>query len=554
MPPLRLSQTFWNLSRSRGNELRVMRRDIQKSRRKVSLATLFAGLVIASVLLTATILLTGSYQLKKQSLYQTTLSLNEASAAKMAKTMDSLFGSMRLALKQGSRYVMEHREWTLSELQGELEFMRDSSSYFNSIVIVDGMGVMRGFVPDGEKMIGRKVQQPASLEALASHNSYLSSPYQTTTSKKLIVLMSEPLVDKQGNYQGIIGGTLYLQEENIIHSIFGSSQDADKESYLYVVGPTGRLIYHPDVSRRGEDVSSNPIVQKVLEGKSGSLEAINTKGVAQLAGYASVKSNGWGVVIVSPISQVQEQLNSHLRQMLLYIAPASLLLMLGAIWLARRLVRPFVQLAHTVSGFGLGRAEAMTFGQHWNREADMLTKTVALAMVNLKLQTDQLTREATTDPLTGLANRRTLEGMTSKWIEDQFPFAVLILDIDHFKTINDSYGHPAGDQVLKKLSALLLNCIHPGDACFRYGGEEFVVVLPLAPIQEALNRAEDIRLACEQADMPIGRGITISIGCAHFPSHASSAQELFERADQALYQAKEQGRNRVCAAELRAQP
>lgn len=524
----------------------------KNQRRKVSLATLFAGLVIASVLLTATILLTGSYQLKKQSLFQTTLSLNEESAAKMARTMDSLFGSMKQSLQNGSKYVMEQGKWTTENLNRELEFMRGSSSYFNSMAIVDETGMIRGFVPDHAAMVGRKVKQPETLQALASQRSYLSSPYTTTTSKKLILLMSEPLFDEQGVYKGIIGGSLYLQEENIIHSIFGNSRDTDEGSYLYVVGPDGRLLYHPDVSRRGEDVSSNPVVQQVLEGQSGAMKAVNTKGVAQLAGYASVESNGWGIVIVSPVSQVQQQLNNHLKQMLFYITPASLFLMLCAIWLARRLVRPFAELANTVSRFGLEKSgEVPAFSQHWNREADMLTKTVALAIANLKLQTEQLTHEATTDPLTGLANRRTLEGMTAKWIEDQFPFAVLILDIDHFKVINDSYGHPAGDEVLKKLSALLLGSLQPGDACFRYGGEEFVFVLPLASLPEALERAEHIRTVCEQADMPIGRGITISIGCALYPLHADSASMLFERADQALYRAKEEGRNRVCAAEPR---
>ncbi len=123
---------------------------------------------------------------------------------------------------------------------------------------------------------------------------------------------------------------------------------------------------------------------------------------------------------------------------------------------------------------------------------------------------------------------------------------------DHFKQLNDTYGHQAGDEVLRALGALLRNCARTSDIPCRYGGEEFVVVLPAMPLEAAWKRAERLRL--DFAELPMAsRGVqlrsTVSIGISIYPGNGTTAHELIGTADQALYEAKQTGRNRVCSVQ-----
>jgi diguanylate cyclase (GGDEF)-like protein len=171
----------------------------------------------------------------------------------------------------------------------------------------------------------------------------------------------------------------------------------------------------------------------------------------------------------------------------------------------------------------------------------------------LLAERDRLTLEASTDALTGLANRRHLD----EYLAEQFrissrygtPLSVIILDIDFFKKVNDTYGHQAGDQVLRNVAMALTKTVREADLCARYGGEEFVIVLPATPIEGALELAERIRASIEANTMVAGGkrlNVTISAGVnAYRKTSQSSPDWLIKEADMALYEAKRAGRNRV---------
>lgn len=136
-------------------------------------------------------------------------------------------------------------------------------------------------------------------------------------------------------------------------------------------------------------------------------------------------------------------------------------------------------------------------------------------------------------------------------------FGLLLLDIDHFKSLNDRYGHPFGDEVLKRVGAVLNASVYETDYVARYGGEEFVVLLPRAEPEGVRRKAEAIREALEAERFPLGFEtvrVTASIGLAHFPRDAATPEELVAAADAALYAAKSQGRNRVVDCELLRRP
>ncbi|MED4783322.1 sensor domain-containing diguanylate cyclase [Brevibacillus choshinensis] len=517
---------------------------------KISLTTLLTGLVSLSVLLTLTILLFASYQSKKKSLIDTTLTLNYSSAVKMSQTIDSLFISMQNSLHYSAIILSNMNSMNTDEVYPNLELLRHSSNYFNSIAVVDETGLIRSASPKSLGTVGKYIITEEAKAALASKKPYVSKPYISATSKRLIVFMSAPIYDKNGIYRGYIGGSLYLQEKNILNMIFANNPSDKLGSYFYIVGSNGHVLFHRDKSRIGEDISANQVVQKLMLNQNGREEMVNLRGEALLAGYVKVPTNGWGVVVVSPISVVSEQLNAQLKAILLYTLPPFVLVMLVVIMLARRLARPFVSLANLVGKMGSEKVEIPDGKRHWNREADLLTEAIRYAVGEITKQTEQLTQEAMTDPLTGLTNRRTLEAIIHRWLKEKTPFSIVIMDIDKFKTINDTYGHQAGDEVLKHFAKIIVSSTRPDDVCCRFGGEEFIALLPHANSAVAYHVAERIRSTLEKSATPVGETITVSQGISHYPSHSNSAEELIHLADQALYKAKESGRNRTMITEM----
>jgi diguanylate cyclase (GGDEF)-like protein len=181
---------------------------------------------------------------------------------------------------------------------------------------------------------------------------------------------------------------------------------------------------------------------------------------------------------------------------------------------------------------------------------------VGLALSDLQLR-DKLREQSIHDPLTGLFNRRYLEESFQLELHraerSARPVSLIMLDLDHFKRLNDSLGHQAGDAVLQELGALLQRSVRAGDLACRYGGEEMLVLLPEVGISPALARAEELRLGISALRVrALGKAlptVTASFGVATFPHHGRTLTELLRSTDAALYRAKAAGRNRVVCAE-----
>lgn len=208
-----------------------------------------------------------------------------------------------------------------------------------------------------------------------------------------------------------------------------------------------------------------------------------------------------------------------------------------------------------VQGAGVpsaGRAIEIT------RLATTVAEQAALALANLRLR-ETLRQQTIRDPLTGLYNRRYMEETLVREIarakRQGSGLAVLMFDVDHFKRFNETFGHDAGDSVLTTVSAVVRRSVRASDVCCRYGGEEFIVVLPDADLAHAGLRAERLRAAIAEAVLWHGGRevgpVTVSIGVAAFPEHGSDRESLVGAADGALRRAKKAGRNRVMAEAAR---
>jgi diguanylate cyclase (GGDEF)-like protein/PAS domain S-box-containing protein len=186
-----------------------------------------------------------------------------------------------------------------------------------------------------------------------------------------------------------------------------------------------------------------------------------------------------------------------------------------------------------------------------------VAEQIALSLANLRLR-ETLRVQAIRDPLTGLFNRRymeeSLEREVRRGARNQRPLGAIMLDLDHLKTCNDSLGHEAGDALLRELAGFLLTQVRGEDIACRYGGDEFMLILPDASLEITLQRAEQLRKEVKGLDVqfggrPVGL-ITVSLGVTVFPTHATTAQAIVHTADEALFQAKAKGRDRVELAKL----
>jgi diguanylate cyclase (GGDEF)-like protein len=165
----------------------------------------------------------------------------------------------------------------------------------------------------------------------------------------------------------------------------------------------------------------------------------------------------------------------------------------------------------------------------------------------------KLKEQAIRDPLTGLFNRRFFDDYFNKELirckRTNTPISLLFVDIDHFKSVNDRFGHDIGDQVLELLGDILKSMFRASDVSCRFGGEEFLVLLPGLASDQAYTRAEDLRKRFEETSRTaefLYSQVTISIGISNYPLHADNTRDLFRIADKALYNAKELGRNQIC--------
>jgi diguanylate cyclase (GGDEF)-like protein len=198
---------------------------------------------------------------------------------------------------------------------------------------------------------------------------------------------------------------------------------------------------------------------------------------------------------------------------------------------------------------------------HMKDVAVIIGDNISLALANIRLR-ETLRLQVNHDPLTGLFNRRYLDETLKREIyrvrRKKAPLGAIMMDLDHFKRFNDTYGHEAGDDLLQALGKFLEPQLRKEDIACRYGGEEFVLILPEAPLDVTQKRAEEIRQGVSQLQVS-HRGkvlemITISLGVASFPEHGANEDDLLRAADNAMYQAKAAGRNRVVVAGSNIEP
>ncbi|WP_156337178.1 sensor domain-containing diguanylate cyclase [Paenibacillus dakarensis] len=508
-----------------------------RKRKGFKLRIILGLLVVGSVLITAVV---GGYlaiSANIRSLTSNYLDNNHQYAKKLASNTTDILN------------IMQDNMNGLAQLAGESSFshqelgiwFKANEQYFNSVVITDSDRYIKWMTPDQSYSLkGSQLTSEASIQAIEKRTSFISEPYIAATGR-LILLISSPIYDANGQYKGFAGGTIYLQEDNVLSRLL-NEHFYDNGSYVYVVDEHARLIFHPDPKRINEQVQSNEVILKVISGKNGSSEIMNSQENSFFAGYAYEPKGGWGIVSQTPVSVLNEPLRKLALNIILQALPVCIIILFIALRVARYIALPLYELAR------------------FSEEAVMSKKSVPPQMpkvASLIYEVKQLHQsignhlnllndEIQIDGLTGLANRKTFDLTLQEWLEDRVSFALVLLDIDFFKRVNDMYGHAVGDEVLKHLAAEMRLTAREQDICFRYGGEEFGILMKIEDIEEPYAIAENLRQRMASSPGPDEIVVTVSMGIAlYHPSELITAKELLERADTALYKSKLGGRNRI---------
>jgi diguanylate cyclase (GGDEF)-like protein len=211
---------------------------------------------------------------------------------------------------------------------------------------------------------------------------------------------------------------------------------------------------------------------------------------------------------------------------------------------------PMVVQGELIGVLNLSHARTKAFHEDHLRLLTLIGGQAAGTIQRLLLY-EEMRRLAITDDLTGLCNRRhfleRLQGEIDRARRYAVPFGLLFIDIDNFKDLNDSFGHQVGDRVLAELGTVLKHWARSSDLVARYGGEEFVVLLPMADKARSQIAAERLRTLIQRHTFYRRKKLTVSVGVAGFPTDGDSTERLLGCVDEALYMAKNTGRNRTCA-------
>lgn len=489
-----------------------------------------------------------NYVIKEQ-LTENSLAANQRYASKIAFSTDKYFESMLSELRYSAQIVGQDFS-NQQVLKAEVTRLKGQSQKFNSITIIDKNAFILEYSPETLHVNQKKqYKTPGITEALKLKKTYISSPYKGL-SNNLIVLIAQPIFNRKNEFLGIVTGSIYLNKENLVSELLATTYSY-KKSYTYVVDNKNKIIFHPDKARIGDSLKNNTGMQYITSHPTGKIALVNSKGIENLAGFASIPSVNWVVVSQQPTLELLSQANSIIIKVTLAMLGFYLLLFIFMWKLSYWISSPLNKLAQMASMLTRPNIDQDIKNiDPWYFEALRFRTALLLSSKHFKDEIAELKQHVNTDPLTGLYNRRGMKLFLNELEATNTPFSVLTLDIDHFKAVNDNYGHDQGDNVLKKLASHMKSNFRQHDVCCRVGGEEFIVFVVHEDPKIAYIAAERLRKTVAQSYIdPIGT-ITVSIGIASWPQDSENIQEVIKLADQKLYQAKNDGRNCIRSTSL----
>ncbi|MEF3306392.1 diguanylate cyclase [Paenibacillus sp. GYB003] len=396
------------------------------------------------------------------------------------------------------------------------------------------------------------------FQAARDGKTFVTDAMTGRVSGKPVLAFTAPVYDANGLFAGVVIGTVQLSSLDAIVNEFRFGENGEtfllnKDGYRIT-----RLKGEPDVPRTGEPYTTD-IYRRAVTGERDGKAYRNFNGEFVVGAYAWSSDRRWLLV---GETRTQDVYKPYYRLLAALVAVSALILLL-----AYSAAMLFTRKISALLGHLLDGTKRIRAGQYGYRIDPSVTESAPTELKelsdNFNIMSDKLERtvrlleeSAVVDHLTEVYNRRFLMNEGAK-IEEAAaragkPSCILLIDVDYFKQINDTYGHLVGDRVLKHAAALLVACVRNSDVAARYGGEEFVVLATGCGLSQGRELAERIRtwvLNSPYRDEEREIAITVSIGVAESNPRrtygTNTLEDMIERADKALYRAKHRGRNRV---------
>ena len=403
-------------------------------------------------------------------------------------------------------------------------------------------------------------------EVVATRRFVVGDLVLARTTRTWVVLLRAPVLSPDGRVIATVSAPVPVERFAAAAAAVALPEGGE----LLIVDRAGKLVARrPDPQRTsGEGVTVAPLVRAMLDQPQGVAQFDGVDGVRRTYGFAAAGHQGGRgihVAIGMPLAAVASTLNRQLAANIAVVIAVTLGVFALATYSVRRIVSSqLTAIVDAANRLRRGDTSARTGLRGDRGELNRLGETLDLMAQGLQARESELNQalrelqeQVITDPLTRLLNRRYLREYLPRELirakRNRGSLAVVLIDIDHFKRINDTFGHEAGDLVLRTLGARLKDGVRASDIACRFGGEEFVVVLLDAAPEGARQKAEAMRAAVGKLDLnyrgeSLGR-ITASMGVALYPDHADDADSLLRAADEALYRAKVSGRDRVVMSE-----
>lgn len=429
----------------------------------------------------------------------------------------------------------------------------------NGMVVISRQGIGLADYPAAPQRTGSAYHDIEYFrEVMATGKPALGKPRVGRFTKRLGVAFAVPIGGRGDEVKGLLVGFTEIGDP----SLFGHIQAAQvgKTGWIAVSDGRHRLIVAINDPQRVMQpfpaLGVNRMLDRYADGYEGSGISVNSQGREVLSSARQIGKTGWFVQAVLPLAEAFEPL-ADMKTRAYGLATLLSVVVTIVVWFAiRRLLRPLARATADIRSMVAGEQEPRELPISERDEVGELLASFNILFRQRQTLLEKLEEQAHTDSLTDLPNRRhfmeTATQELARAVRFGSPLSVLMLDVDHFKKVNDTYGHKVGDIVLQKLAETCRATLREIDFTARLGGEEFAVLLPGTGHPAAMEAAERLRRALAETAVPLEQGLplrfTVSLGVATLKDPATNLDTLLNAADHALYEAKHQGRNRVCDA------
>lgn len=512
--------------------------------KKPRIRSIIIMLTISSVLMVNILILGVVVFFQKRNIEDYFLKSNYAYAYKLAEITDHYLSSAQRELAWSASQI--HTLSDVSVMQNEMNRLR-MSVFFNSVFVVSSGRILWSVPPRYPAIVDGEHFSDSNILTLSRQTSLIS----VLNSK--IIFISHPLIAYDGRYLGYIGGFIYLDKSNVLRDILNLPFEGN-DITVVLMDNKGQVIFSQNSPGERKKLF-HPIALKtrLIANENGYFLGYDGA-TKSLIGYASLKCTDWHVFISTPTGVVIYMLMHAVYRSAVFIIGIFILTAGVGVLLSAYIANPLEQLARRVKvkdENSINSPEGLFAIDAWYQEANLLRYAIVTSFRSLSERFTTLSDEVLIDPLTGVFNRRGFNESIRHICSHKHQY-VIAIDVDFFKSVNDRFGHSVGDEVLMKIADLLSHTCREGDIISRFGGEEFIILLPDSTLYAAFVLAERIRVTVDRTHFPVVGHITLSAGVAGLQECGGVRDLMLKVADQALYQAKKDGRNRVVLSQAPA--